>query len=678
MPFVNPLIKKRQRSLSRGPRSPPSMYKHPRLAEVFYDGAGSRKSVESSSTGISGKSSVLTRGVRRGISSMMSFFGAVTKAEKDVIVESDDSSNTIHRTCAQAGFIHANDSHATTIVKKGSRLLLVGASLDEEPQPEKSATASMAPSRHTAPNSAMASRKPSRLDLHRSMSTPALHAKLHHRLQQTFGNHPTVVIRSGVRSRPSVQTLQTESPDWMPPQLSSSPSTYNSGSGSSPKGADKSTPATSDGLPGTPTSVRHYEGITLMDHDQSLIFNHDAMGPILSTIPEATNVASLSIKTVEATAAAKIFFETHFNTVMKKAEPRQLRRERLEAELQKRDASSALQYEVFQAWYKHESNNLRRIRVLSSPTLGAKGPSSVAVGGFEIVKVLGKGSFGVVRLVKQRCTSGRKSSFGLVNLQSRANLRATAKDIINPHRKKRDISKFKKDVYAMKVIRKSDMLRNGQEGHLRAERDFLVAAEGSKWIISLLAAFQDSKFLYLVMDFCIGGDFLGLLIRKNILSEDVTRCYIAEMVLCIEEAHRMKWIHRDVKPDNFLIGSDGHLKISDFGLAFDGEWDHDQKFYQKHRSDLVDRLGLAVRGDDQDVEEHNEMVTSQKVAEMFPIPGCRSQKKHVGSDEALDGEHVLDFRNRAQRRLLARSVVGTSQYMAPEVIRGDMYDGRCD
>lgn len=136
-------------------------------------------------------------------------------------------------------------------------------------------------------------------------------------------------------------------------------------------------------------------------------------------------------------------------------------------------------------------------------------------------------------------------------------------------RRRRQNLPLHREVYAMKVIRKADMLRNAQEGHLRAERNFLVAAEGSKWVISLITAFQDEKHLYLVMDFCIGGDFLGLLIRKNILSEQITKWYMAEMILCVEEAHKMKWIHRDVKPDNFLIGADGHLKISDFGLAFD-------------------------------------------------------------------------------------------------------------
>lgn len=183
----------------------------------------------------------------------------------------------------------------------------------------------------------------------------------------------------------------------------------------------------------------------------------------------------------------------------------------------------------------------------------------------------GKGSFGVVRLVKDTehedgipDPSATTSGF---STDRKPSLLALPPDFI--YSKHQKIPPNKK-LYAMKVIRKADMLRNAQEGHLRAERNFLVTAEGSKWVVPLVTAFQDTQHLYLVMNFCIGGDFLGLLIRKNTLSEQITKWYMAEMILCIEEAHKMNWIHRDVKPDNFLIGADGHLKISDFGLAFDG------------------------------------------------------------------------------------------------------------
>ena len=100
-----------------------------------------------------------------------------------------------------------------------------------------------------------------------------------------------------------------------------------------------------------------------------------------------------------------------------------------------------------------------------------------------------------------------------------------------------------------------------------------------------------------------GGDFLCLLIRENILPESVTRFYIAEMILCVEEAHRLGCIHRDVKPDNFLISSSGHLKISDFGLAFDGHWSHETSYYNYQRYSLLRHLGITIDGDDSDMED---------------------------------------------------------------------------
>ncbi len=216
----------------------------------------------------------------------------------------------------------------------------------------------------------------------------------------------------------------------------------------------------------------------------------------------------------------------------------------------------------------------------------------------------------------------------------------------------------------MKVIRKSDMLRNSQEGHLRAERDFLVAAEGSRWVVPLIASFQEyvkATFnfihntranvhslhnLYLIMDYMPGGDFLGLLIRDNVLTEPVTKWYIAEMILCIEEAHALRWIHRDVKPDNFLISASGHLKISDFGLAFDGHWSHDQAYYNNHRYSLLTKLGITVDGDSIDRKEGRNIANALKMPQ-----NSTSNKDHQNRHErhelhSSDSEGILNWRNR--------------------------------
>lgn len=189
----------------------------------------------------------------------------------------------------------------------------------------------------------------------------------------------------------------------------------------------------------------------------------------------------------------------------------------------------------------------------------------------------------------------------------------------------------------------------------------------------LVASFQDAANLYLVMEYMPGGDFLGLLIRENILHETVARFYIAEMIICIEAAHALKCIHRDVKPDNFLISASGHLKISDFGLAFDGHWSHDMAYYNSHRYSLVRKLGIAVEGDDQDREE----ARSVQAALKWTTSVMASIEKHNKKDPN-DGEPLLNWRNRCGNRTSAMSVVGTSQYMAPEVVAGKPYDARCD
>jgi serine/threonine kinase 38 len=115
-------------------------------------------------------------------------------------------------------------------------------------------------------------------------------------------------------------------------------------------------------------------------------------------------------------------------------------------------------------------------------------------------------------------------------------------------------------------MKKTEMIYKNQVAHVRAERDILALAK-NPWIVELKCSFQDERFLYLVMEFLQGGDLMTLLMEKDILSEEESRFYIAETILAVETVHSLNYIHRDLKPDNLLIGKDGHVKLSDFGLC---------------------------------------------------------------------------------------------------------------
>lgn len=125
---------------------------------------------------------------------------------------------------------------------------------------------------------------------------------------------------------------------------------------------------------------------------------------------------------------------------------------------------------------------------------------------FRTVKVIGKGSFGEVRVV-QKVDTGK--------------------------------------IYAMKTLRKSEMFKKDQLAHVRAERDVL-AESNSPWVVQLYYSFQDSAYLYLLMEFLPGGDLMTMLIKYDTFSEDVTRFYIAECVLALEGIHQLGFIHRCV------------------------------------------------------------------------------------------------------------------------------------
>src|SRR5690606_6189114 len=118
-----------------------------------------------------------------------------------------------------------------------------------------------------------------------------------------------------------------------------------------------------------------------------------------------------------------------------------------------------------------------------------------------------------------------------------------------------------------KVLKKSRMLRKNQVRHIRAERDVLAMATTSEWIVRLHYSFQDDDNLYLVMEFLPGGDLITLLMRHDTLNIEQTRFFIAEIALAINYVHSLNYVHRDIKPDNILLDRNGHIKLTDFGLA---------------------------------------------------------------------------------------------------------------
>jgi len=135
-------------------------------------------------------------------------------------------------------------------------------------------------------------------------------------------------------------------------------------------------------------------------------------------------------------------------------------------------------------------------------------------------------------------------------------------------------------LFAMKTLRKRDVLQRNQAAHVKAERDILAEAD-NEWVVKLYYSFQDKDNLYFVMDYIPGGDMMSLLIKFGIFEERLAVFYIAELVQAVESVHRMGFIHRDIKPDNILIDKDGHIKLTDFGLCTGFRWTHNSKYYQK-------------------------------------------------------------------------------------------------
>jgi serine/threonine-protein kinase RIM15 len=166
-----------------------------------------------------------------------------------------------------------------------------------------------------------------------------------------------------------------------------------------------------------------------------------------------------------------------------------------------------------------------RLAPVSQPQPRAVPPS---IKDFEIIKPISKGAFGSVYLAKKKSTG---------------------------------------EYYAIKVLKKADMVAKNQVTNVKAERAIMMWQGESDFVAKLYWTFSSKDYLYLVMEYLNGGDCASLIKVLGSLPEDWAMKYLAEVVLGVEHLHSRSIVHRDLKPDNLLIDQKGHLKLTDFGLS---------------------------------------------------------------------------------------------------------------
>ncbi|MED6167267.1 hypothetical protein PIB30_001163 [Stylosanthes scabra] len=224
------------------------------------------------------------------------------------------------------------------------------------------------------------------------------------------------------------------------------------------------------------------------------------------------------------------------------------------------------------------------VRSLRASPINPCSKDRTSIEDFEIIKPISRGAFGRVFLARKWATG---------------------------------------DLFAIKVLKKADMIRKNAVQSILAERDILISVR-NPFVVRFFYSFTCRENLYLVMEYLNGGDLYSLLRNLGCLDEDMARVYIAEVVLALEYLHTLNVIHRDLKPDNLLIGQDGHIKLTDFGLS---------------------KVGLINSTDD------------------LSAPSFHNNG-FLGDGE----QKPRHYSKREERR--KHSVVGTPDYLAPEILLG--------
>jgi len=222
----------------------------------------------------------------------------------------------------------------------------------------------------------------------------------------------------------------------------------------------------------------------------------------------------------------------------------------------------------------------------SAPDNSPKG-GKTGINDFKVVKPISHGAYGAVVLAKKKSTG---------------------------------------DYFAMKKLKRSHMVRKKQVEHVMRERNIL-AATNNPFLVKMFYAFQSKDNLFVVMEFCQGGDLASMLENLGAFSEEMTKAYTTELVLGLIYLKEQKIVHRDLKPDNILISASGHIKVTDFGLSYGALVEH-------------------VVGEMDVIEERGRELSE----------AMQQEKETINTRKSEAGKRY--------------SEVGTPHYLAPEILTG--------
>ncbi|KAI7898111.1 uncharacterized protein BX663DRAFT_462531 [Cokeromyces recurvatus] len=292
----------------------------------------------------------------------------------------------------------------------------------------------------------------------------------------------------------------------------------------------------------------------------------------------------------------------------------------------------------------------------------ASRPTFPSIKDFDIIKPISKGAFGSVFLAKKRTTG---------------------------------------DYYAIKFLKKSDMIAKNQVTNVKAERMILMSQTDSPFVTKLYYTFQSKDYLYLVLEYLNGGDCSALIKVLGSLPEDWARNYLAEVTLGLEYLQSKNIIHRDLKPDNLLIDHNGHLKLTDFGLSRIG-------FLDRRVRDELTTVSCHEQDQPQSPAPSRSGTPPQSPTIEFPTTPNGAYRhsyfsllfdQYEPTDDAIANQSMSsETRNNTHHRHLSaaisesfsssmnknckdnstRHAVGTPDYLAPESILGTGQDSMVD